>query len=140
MINYSVAPERGTVLVVREDESHGVQPLFRYPMKQQAESVARELNRWAFIEGDATVDAYAPGPRALSAIAADIRAHWPKVYFGAVPYLDAMSELDKISDMYYADTAESVVRYFLANATTWRGEDARRVKAELKAMLASLPE
>ena len=28
-----------------------------------------------------------------------------------------------------------IVRYFLSNATTWRGEDARRIKAELKALL-----
>jgi hypothetical protein len=25
-----------------------------------------------------------------------------------------------------------MVLYFLANATTWRGEDAKRIKAELK--------
>jgi hypothetical protein len=74
-------------------------------------------------------------PRALSVIAADIRRNWPKPYFGAVPYLDAMSSLDRISDRYYADSADGIVRYFLANATTWRGPDARRVKAELNAML-----
>jgi len=28
-----------------------------------------------------------------------------------------------------------IVRYFLSNATTWRGETARRIKAELKQML-----
>jgi hypothetical protein len=27
------------------------------------------------------------------------------------------------------------VRYFLANATSWKGETARAIKAELKAML-----
>jgi len=27
------------------------------------------------------------------------------------------------------------VRYFLSNATTWRGDTARRIKAELKEML-----
>lgn len=73
--------------------------------------------------------------RALSTIAADIRQHWPKVYFGAVPYLDAMRSLTRITDNYYADDARSVVLYFLSNATTWRGEDARRIKAELKALL-----
>jgi len=40
-----------------------------------------------------------------------------------------------MSDKYYEDDAASVVIYFLSNATTWRGDDARRVKAELKAML-----
>lgn len=33
----------------------------------------------------------------------------------------------------WADTFErSIVLYFLSNATTWRGDDARRIKAELK--------
>lgn len=73
--------------------------------------------------------------RPLSAIARDIRNSWPKPYFGAVPYLEAMETLNSIDDMYYLDTAESVVLYFLSNATTWRGEDARRIKAELNSML-----
>ena len=73
--------------------------------------------------------------RSLSTIAADIRRHWPKVYFGAVPYLNAMASLNSITDSYYYDSAESVVLYFLSNATTWRGDDARRIKTELKAML-----
>ena len=33
------------------------------------------------------------------------------------------------------NSAESVVQYFLANAGTWRGDDAKRIKAELKSML-----
>lgn len=74
-------------------------------------------------------------PRPLFEIAADIQKTWPKPYFGAVPYLDAMGSLDKIGDNYFADTAASIVMYFLSNATTWRGDDARRIKAELKAML-----
>lgn len=73
--------------------------------------------------------------RKISDIAREIRADWTKPYFGAVPYLDAMASLDKITDSYYADSGQSIVRYFLANAGTWRGETARRVKAELKAML-----
>jgi hypothetical protein len=74
-------------------------------------------------------------PRPISNIARDIRNNWPKPYFGAVPYLDAMRSLNSIKDPYYADTGESVVRYFLANATTWRGEKAREIKAELKEIL-----
>jgi hypothetical protein len=73
--------------------------------------------------------------RSLSTIANDIRVDWAKPYFGAVPYLDAMETLNSIRDTYYYDDAESVVRYFLANATTWKGETARAIKAELKAML-----
>jgi hypothetical protein len=57
------------------------------------------------------------------------------MYFGAKPYWLAMLQLISINEMYFCDTAESVVLYFLANAQTWRGEDARRLKAELKSML-----
>lgn len=46
-----------------------------------------------------------------------------------------MSTLEDISDDYGLDTAHTIVAYFLANANTWRGDTARRVKAELKAML-----
>jgi len=75
-----------------------------------------------------------PSPRHLSQIAVDIRANWPRPYFGAVPYIDAMRELTHITDHYFADTGRSVVLYFLSNATTWRGPEARRIKAELKAL------
>ena len=72
--------------------------------------------------------------RPLYVIASEIRKDWKKVYFGAVPYLDAMSTLDSIEDNYMFDSAKSIVLYFLANAGTWRGETAKRVKAELKSM------
>jgi hypothetical protein len=73
--------------------------------------------------------------RPLYSIAAEIRRDWVRPYFGAVPYLDAMQHLGDITDRFYYDEGSSIVRYFLANATTWKGETARRVKAELKAML-----
>jgi len=72
--------------------------------------------------------------RPLYVIASEIRKDWKKVYFGAVPYLDAMSTLDSIEDNYMFDSAKSIVLYFLADAGTWRGETAKRVKAELKSM------
>lgn len=78
--------------------------------------------------------------RPLSAIAREIRRDWGQsksgVYFGAVPYLEAMASLDTINDKYGYDDARGMVNYFLANAGAWRGEVAKRVKAELKAMLA----
>ena len=74
-------------------------------------------------------------PRPLHEIADDVRRHWPKPYFGAVPYLQAMRQLDGLNGEYGADSARSIVNYFLANAQTWRGPEARRIKAELKAML-----
>jgi len=73
--------------------------------------------------------------RSLSEISREISASWKNVYFGAVPYLNAMRELDTIDDTYIFDSAESVVRYFLSNAKTWRGDDARRIKKELNEML-----
>lgn len=73
--------------------------------------------------------------RPLWTIARDIRAHWPKVYFGAVPYLEAMHGLSSLDDSYGFDDARGIVRYFIANAGTWRGEHARRIKSELRAML-----
>jgi hypothetical protein len=73
--------------------------------------------------------------RPLDVIAAEIQRDWPKPYFGAVPYLDAMRSLTAITDRYYYDDGVGVVSYFLANATTWKGDTARRVKAELRAML-----
>jgi hypothetical protein len=73
--------------------------------------------------------------RPIHAIAREIQSDWTKPYFGAVPYLDAMRHVNDISDKYYCDSADSVVRYFLANAGQWRGDKAREIKAELKAML-----
>ena len=72
--------------------------------------------------------------RPLHKIASEISRDWRKVNYAAVPYLDAMRSLDSITDSYYNDSARSVVLYFLANAGAWRGETAKRIKAELKAM------
>lgn len=73
--------------------------------------------------------------RSISAIALEIKQDWKKPYFGAVPYLNAMSTLDTIKDKYYLDSGESIVMYFLSNASTWRGANAKRIKAELKDIL-----
>jgi hypothetical protein len=73
--------------------------------------------------------------RPIYEIARDIRTNWPKVNYAAAPYLAAMRDLNAISDKYIYDTGASVVRYFLANASSWRGPEAKRIKAELKAML-----
>ena len=73
--------------------------------------------------------------RPLSEIARDIRRNWASVNYAAVPYLNAMAQLDTMADRYYEDSAQSVVAYFLSNAATWRGEHAKRIKAELKGML-----
>jgi hypothetical protein len=78
--------------------------------------------------------------RPLYEIATEIRRDWknkdgkPNVNYAAKPYLDALEDLDKITDNYIYDSGKSIVLYFLANATSWKGETAKRVKAELKAM------
>ena len=71
----------------------------------------------------------------VAQIARVIRRNWPKVYFGAVPYLDAMGSMDQITDTYGMDDGKSIVRYFMSNASTWRGPVAKVVKAELKRRL-----
>jgi hypothetical protein len=73
--------------------------------------------------------------RQLHEIASEIRKTWVKPYFGAVPYLGAMRSLATVDDSCGFDDARSIVNYFLCNASTWRGADARRIKAELKAMM-----
>jgi hypothetical protein len=73
--------------------------------------------------------------RPLHVIARDIRTDWRKPYFGAVPYLEAMACLSSIHGAYYQDSAKSIVAYFLANAGTWRGDNAKRIKAELKGLI-----
>ena len=73
--------------------------------------------------------------RPIYDIAYDIKQDWKKPYFGAVPYLDAMLQLESINDKYICDSAKSIVLYFLSNANTWRGDTAKRIKAELKAMV-----
>lgn len=70
--------------------------------------------------------------RNLASIAQEIRQDWAKPYFGAVPYLDAMGCLSSVSDSYGYDSGRSIVLYFLANSSTWRGETAKRIKKELK--------
>lgn len=71
--------------------------------------------------------------RPLYVIASEIRKDWAyKINFGAKPYLDAMMSLDKVTDNYGMDSGKSIIIYFLSNATTWRGEKAKAIKAELK--------
>jgi hypothetical protein len=73
--------------------------------------------------------------RPLDVIARDIQRSWKKPYFGAVPYLNAMHMLRSVNDSYGYDDGRGIVLYFLSNASTWRGEDAKRIKAELKALV-----
>jgi hypothetical protein len=77
--------------------------------------------------------------RPIHEIATEIHAVWRKlgkgVNYAAKPYLDAMLSLSDISEAYGADSGRSVVLYGLSNMASFRGADARRLKAELKAHL-----
>lgn len=74
--------------------------------------------------------------RPLCEIAREIKKSWgSKVNYAAKPYLDAMMCMNSVNDNYGFDSGEMIVLYFLSNASTWRGEDAKRIKAELKAMV-----
>jgi transposase-like protein len=73
--------------------------------------------------------------KSISQLASIAKKDWGKVYYSAVPYLNAMRSLEKITDKYEADSGRSVVAYFLANATQWKGDVARNVKKELNKRL-----
>ena len=60
---------------------------------------------------------------------------WPRPYFGAVPYINAMAELSSVSDKYGSDPVSEIAPVLPgSNASTWRGADAKRIKAELRAL------
>lgn len=74
--------------------------------------------------------------RPIYKIAADIKREWgARVNYAAKPYLDAMFTLDQITDEYGLDSGKSIVLYFLSNAHSFKGEKARALKAELKALV-----
>jgi len=74
--------------------------------------------------------------RKIYEIAGEIQNDWgSKINYGAKPYLSAMRHISSIEDNYGMDSGKSVVRYFLSNASSWRGETAKRIKIELKDIL-----
>lgn len=77
----------------------------------------------------------AAASRPLNVIAAEIESNWKQPYFGALPYIIAMMSLSAVTDRYGAESGQDIIAYFLANAGKWRGETARRIKAELRSML-----
>jgi hypothetical protein len=75
--------------------------------------------------------------RPIHEIAREILQDWKPVYFGAKPYLEAMLELDKVSDSYGEDPGSMILAYFLSNARGWKGEKAKAIKTELKKMIGT---
>lgn len=68
-------------------------------------------------------------------IAQFIIEDWSKQ--GPVPktYLEPMLEIETLDEMYGADTATSVVSYFLSSASRWKGDIARVTKKHLENLL-----
>lgn len=76
-----------------------------------------------------------PNGTPLSRIAQIIKDDWKNLSPHAKPYVDAMSCIKTVNDEYGCDMGVSVVFYFLSNASSWRGEVARTVKAHLKQLV-----
>lgn len=74
-------------------------------------------------------------PRLIKEIAVEIENDWERPYFGAVPYIEAMKSLNDVRSLFHFDDGKTIIIYFLSNANTWRGETAKRIKSELKALL-----
>ena len=70
--------------------------------------------------------------RPIYEIAKEIRNDWKKMSPYAKPYVDAMMHLNTLDSAFGCDDAKEIITYFLCNASTWRGEVARRIKKELK--------
>lgn len=73
--------------------------------------------------------------REIREVAVDIRKAWPKVNYAAAPYLDAMASLKGPGDAFFQDDAKSIVLYFLSNASSFKGDAAKALKAELKSII-----
>jgi hypothetical protein len=90
-------------------------------------------------------------PRSIPMIATEINTHMlealmkrpgktPTWVSYARPYVSAMREISGgIESRYYADSAYEIVLRCMCNLQSWRGEDARRIKAELQSLLDSCP-
>jgi len=80
--------------------------------------------------------------RTISDIAEEISSDWTPPYPGNA-YIKPMMYLGSIDDRYsygrFPESARSIVLGFLSTAAGWRGDTARRVKAELRSIL-KLPE
>ena len=57
-----------------------------------------------------------------------------KVNYASRPYLAEMMHLNTLDDACGHDSAKSIVLYFLANASSYRGAKAKALKAELKTL------
>ena len=75
--------------------------------------------------------------KTLSELSNIIRRNWDKVWYGAEPYLEAMSRIKGMEDFVGHDSGFLIVRYFLSNARYWKGDVAAAVKVELNRRLGT---
>jgi hypothetical protein len=73
--------------------------------------------------------------RSLATIAQEINELWSKQHYGAIMPIIAMENMVTTRDHYRSISGKDAIQLFLANASSWRGDDAKRIKAELKHML-----
>jgi hypothetical protein len=73
--------------------------------------------------------------RPLHEVAAEIEQDWTALHGAAQPYINAMKESYLATSRHRLERGSDMIQGFLMNAQTWRGETARRVKTELKAIL-----
>ncbi len=74
--------------------------------------------------------------RPIHEIAKDIRKDWTKIDPRTNEYLKCLERMDRVNDMVGMEYGDMVVAHFLAFAAPrWRGEVARKIKAELNLVL-----
>ncbi len=77
------------------------------------------------------------GERSVYDISNEIKACWKNPNRNAADYHSHMKNIVHVGEDYYMDNALGIIHRFLLWARGWRGEDARRIKKELNALIAS---
>lgn len=65
----------------------------------------------------------------------EIKINWEFPSGYAIPYIDALCRLGDWNSHYVHEHAFGIAARFLVNASTWKGDVAKRVKSELKKIL-----
>ena len=119
-------------------ESGRSNPYFENGMGGSAMKYARDhgvslKKGWAAVKSGLSNPYHNPNKEAeVQALARQVLRFWPKVSPTAEQQLFFMLNPEYIQG---GDSIEMVVASFLGNALGWRGEDARRIKAQLNALL-----
>jgi len=73
----------------------------------------------------------------LRDLALEIQKDWKNPNYAAKPYINAISSMGSVNEMYFLDRGQTVVAYFLSNAGAWRGPIAKAIKNELRKRIKS---